>query len=80
MYYVYGLKSKIAKHFYIGQTVNVESRFILHNNGKVKSTKNFTPWKLVFSEEYKTRLEAVRREKYLKSHAGRNWLKKYYKD
>jgi len=46
-----------------------------HNAGKVKSTKSYLPWKLIYNEEFETRIEARKREKYLKSAAGRRWRK-----
>ena len=53
--------------YYIGQTNNLVSRIRRHNKGYVKSTKAYLPWEIVYSEEFTTRTEAVRRETYLKS-------------
>jgi predicted GIY-YIG superfamily endonuclease len=36
---------------------------------------NNGPWQLVYSEEFETRKVALAREKYLKSHAGRDWIR-----
>ena len=48
MYFAYVLKSQKTKSLYKGQTDNLEKRLKEHNNGKVKSTKAFTPWKIVY--------------------------------
>ncbi len=56
-------------------STGVKQRVNSHNSGKVKSTKAFITWELVFVEEFKTRMEARIREKYLKSAAGRRWRK-----
>ncbi len=56
-------------------TINVERRIIEHNNCKVQSTKAYVPWEVVYVEEYPTRQEARKREKYLKTAAGRRWRK-----
>ena len=48
MYYVYVLQSEKDRKIYVGFTKNLEERLKLHNNGKVKSTKNRLPLKLVY--------------------------------
>jgi len=45
-------------------------RLKAHNRGSVKSTKNRRPLKLVWSEKYFTRAEAMKREKKIKSYKG----------
>lgn len=76
MYYAYVLKSLSANHFYIGYTNNLERRLKYHNNGKVNWTRRYRPWKIIYSEQFENKNEAIRKEKYFKTHAGRNWLKK----
>ena len=75
MYYIYVLKSQNTKSLYKGQTDNLKKRLREHNNGKVKSTKAFIPWEIIYYEEFLSREEAVNREKYLKSGIGRQFLK-----
>jgi len=65
--FVYIIKSMKFDKFYIGQTDNVESRLIVHNGPRAKWTKRYQPWKLVNTEKYSSRSEAMKREKYLKS-------------
>ena len=60
---------------YKGQTNNLGNRIIEHNTGKTKSTKGYLPWELVYFESFKTREEAVLREKYFKTGSGREFLK-----
>ena len=79
MFYVYVLKSQQTKSLYKGQTENVINRLKEHNNGKVKSTKAYLPWEMVYIEEFESRDEAVKREKYLKSGIGRQFLKEKLK-
>jgi putative endonuclease len=74
MYYTYILRSHDDKHRYVGHCEYLNTRLKQHNSGKVKSTKPFSPWKFVHTQEFKTRLEAIKREKYLKSGAGREWM------
>ncbi len=56
-------------------TVNVERRVKEHNSGKTKSTKGYRPWILFFYEEFEDRIQARKREKYLKSGIGKEFIK-----
>jgi len=74
MYYVYILQSAIKKNIYVGYTNDLKARFKLHNSGKVKSTKAYCPWTLIYYEAYRGKLDATKREKQLKMHAAKNEL------
>ena len=73
MYMVYILYSNDFDKYYVGMCTDIERRLQQHNAGASKSTKAFRPWKLIYSEVYESRQEARKREKYLKSGAGREW-------
>ena len=75
MYTVYALKSKIKKYIYVGMTQNFDQRIGRHNNGYEKTTKPYKPFKLIHREVYPSRIEARKREKYLKSGVGKEFLK-----
>ena len=75
LYYVYVLHSKKFDRIYIGQTSNLKKRFEQHNSGLSKSTKAYLPWDLIYSEKFNSRFEAMRREKELKSHRGRDYIR-----
>jgi len=60
---------------YIGVTGHLERRIYEHNSGLVKSTRNRRPLHLVHQEEYKTKTEALKRERFYKSGQGREYLK-----
>ncbi|MBU4210622.1 GIY-YIG nuclease family protein [Patescibacteria group bacterium] len=66
MYYVYLIQSLKDGKYYIGQTNDFQKRLKEHNEGKVKSTKHRTPFKLIGYEEYEKRNEARWREHSLK--------------
>ena len=57
-------------------TDNIERRLSEHNSGKVTSTKGYIPWELVHLETFDSRVEARKREKFLKSGDGRAFLKR----
>ena len=68
MFYVYILRN-FSNQLYIGQTNNLEKRLhehILELTKSSKFVKDNHNFKLVYSEEFLTRLEAMRREKQLK--------------
>jgi len=52
-----------------------------HNRGKksTPSTRNRGPFLLIYKEKVKDRKEARKREKYLKSGVGREFIKNYLK-
>lgn len=77
--FVYVLISEKDGRFYVGMTENVATRLSQHNAGRTKSTKGYRPWKLFFFECYDTRALARKREKYLKSGYGKQWIKERYK-
>ena len=61
---------------YVGQTDDLSERLKLHNEGRVRSTKGFGPWQVLYCEEHETRGEAMRREKWFKSRSGRRRIKR----
>ncbi|MFH0806223.1 MAG: GIY-YIG nuclease family protein [Candidatus Brennerbacteria bacterium] len=75
-YLVYVLKSTRASKSYVGITSDLTRRLSEHNSGKHPYTKRYLPWKVVYTETEVDRETARKREKYLKSAAGRRFLKK----
>jgi len=75
MYWVYILKNN-CNRIYIGQTAYLFSRVKRHKNGQSYWTSRFKEWRLIYYEKFKTRAEAMKREKELKSGKGRDELKK----
>ena len=75
MFYVYIIYSKNDDRFYVGMTANIQQRIKDHNSGRNKSTKPYRPWIVVHTEVFQNRTDARKREKYLKTSAGRKWRK-----
>lgn len=69
MFYVYVIQSKIDKSIYIGFAIDLKKRLRKHNQGLVQSTKNKIPWEVIYYEAYKSKKDAMQREKQLKRHA-----------
>lgn len=77
MFYTYVLQSLSHGTLYIGSSDDPEGRLKNeHNKGKVRYTKGRMPWVLVHKEIFSTRAEAMKREKFLKSGKGREYVKK----
>ncbi|PIS07589.1 endonuclease [Candidatus Berkelbacteria bacterium CG10_big_fil_rev_8_21_14_0_10_43_13] len=76
MYFVYVLKSTKRNYHYIGISNNLSRRINQHNKGYNKTTKPYTPFKLIYSEKYPDRVSARTREKQLKSGCGREFIRK----
>ena len=75
MYFVYAIKSLRKDWIYVGITNDLQRRLKQHNSGWNKSTKPYRPFELIYSEEQPDRKAARKQEKYLKSSAGKRWLK-----
>lgn len=60
--------------FYTGSTNNIERRLYEHNIGQTKYTSLTRPFELVYKETYNTSLEAKKRERFLKTGKGREFL------
>ena len=68
---VYIIYSSLKNKFYIGFTSNLEERIIRHNQKSKGFTGNTNDWKIVYTERYATKLEAISREKQIKSWKSR---------
>ena len=73
---VYVLRSRKNGRLYTGSTDDIERRLEEHGRGKTKYTRYAGPFELVYSEDFKTGLEARRRERFLKTGQGREELKR----
>ncbi len=76
MYFAYVLKSIEHDFYYKGHCHDLEKRLQQHNSGMTESIRPYIPLQLVYFEEFTTEKEAIEREKYFKTSAGRKYLKK----
>jgi putative endonuclease len=67
MFFVYIIQSVKTKKYYVGCTNNGKRRLGEHNKGLSKYTKSFTPWVLMYTEQFGTLSKARMREKGIKS-------------
>ena len=75
MFYAYVIRSINFPFVYKGHCENLVERLKQHNSGMTASIKMYIPFELAYKEEFVTREEAVKREKYFKTAAGRRFLK-----
>jgi predicted GIY-YIG superfamily endonuclease len=76
MHFAYILKSLKDGTYYKGSCSKpVEERLAEHNRGKERYTKAKRPWVVHYTESFKTRSEARKREAFFKSPKGWGWLK-----
>ena len=79
MFYTYILQSSKDRKFYTGFTKNLKLRFDEHQKGRVESTKDRRPLKLIYYESCLNQQDATHREKYLKSYHGKTFIRKRVK-
>ena len=83
-FWVYILENT-AGSFYIGSTDNLGERIEHHNPipedyDPSKYTHKNGPWKLVYYESHRSRSEAMKREKFIKSRKSAAWIRTYLLD
>ena len=78
--YVISTKRKLKLITYVGYTNNLKKRLNLHNNGKGAKFTRGRQWKIIYSEKYDTKSEAISREYYIKKNRKfRNFIKERYR-
>ncbi|MCF7906171.1 GIY-YIG nuclease family protein [Candidatus Gracilibacteria bacterium] len=75
MYYVYVLQSEKDGKNYTGFTHNLKQRFEEHQRGRVESTKERRPLKIIYYESSLNQADALHREKHLKTAHGKKYIK-----
>jgi putative endonuclease len=75
-FYVYTIHSKKSDTVYTGYTTNLIRRVKEHNLGVNRATKPYKPWRLIYYEACTNRIDAKRRETYLKTSEGGRLLKR----
>ena len=75
MHHVYVLEAS-DRSWYIGYTQPLRQRLAQHQRGEVRTTRLKSGLKLIYVESYRHKMDALGRERFLKSGAGRALLKK----
>ena len=72
---VYAILSELNAVIYVGIAADADIRLKQHNAGKSTFTKRYRPWKMIYRELQPDWPTARKREKYLKSGIGKEFLK-----
>ena len=75
MFYVYAIKSLSFNYIYVGMTTDLKRRLHEHNTCQNRSTKAYSPFILIYTEQLENREQARKRELYLKSGVGKEYLR-----
>jgi len=75
LYTDYILYTEHFKKHYTGYTSNLNARFLSHNELGNGWTSKYRPWKLVYIKEFDSKAGAMTYEKWLKTGAGRDFIK-----
>ena len=74
-YVTYILFSKNFNKHYTGFTSNLEQRMLSHNDLGKDWTAKYRPWKIIYTKDFESRIQAMKHEKWLKSGVGRAFIK-----
>lgn len=79
MHFVYILQSQKDGDWYTGYTSDIKNRLDSHNAGNTKSTRSRRPFDLIYYEAYVDKMDALGRERFLKSGSGHRFIRKQLK-
>jgi putative endonuclease len=74
-YCVYVLISEVDGDLYTGSTTDLPRRLDEHNSGRSLATAPRRPFRLLFCEYHTSKSDALKRESYLKTSAGKRTLR-----
>ena len=78
-HYVYRLVSlSHPERHYVGLTDDLKARLAKHNRKEVPYTSKYTPWAIDSAHAFKDREKAAKFELYLKTHSGREFVKRHF--
>ncbi len=81
MYYVvYILEDQVDKTWYIGYTSDLKRRLKEHHDKRSPYTSKKGNMKLIYAEMYLHKMDAIGRERFLKSGSGHKFVKKQLKN
>jgi len=73
-YYVYILESELDGTYYVGSTRDLDVRVARHNQGGSRYTKSKRPWKVIYSEKFENKSDALIRERQIKRRKSREYV------
>ena len=77
MFWIYILESQTTGKYYTGYTSNLINRLSKHNRGLSPTTRRLKgPWKIIHTESFETKTEAIKRERQIKKWKDRKLIEK----
>jgi putative endonuclease len=76
MNYSYVIYSPDNHLFYYGCFDNLDKVVEMHNSGQIDITRGKGPWVLVFSENFDSKVRALRQSRFYRTTKGQRYLKK----
>ena len=73
-FFIYILYSHSIDQYYIGYTEDLNDRLFRHNNSGSKATKKTNDWKLIYTESFTSKTEAIKREIEIKKKKSRKYI------
>ena len=73
-FFIYILYSQTIDQYYVGYCEDLENRIFRHNNSGSKATKKTNDWKLIYTESFNSKPEAVKRELEIKKKKSRKYI------
>jgi putative endonuclease len=80
MYFTYIIYSDRIDKYYTGYTHNLALRIERHNNGWGNFSSKGIPWKLVYSEKFSRKTDAIKRENQIKKMKSRKYIEDLIKN
>ena len=77
--FTYIIHSDFTDSYYVGITNNVKIRLKEHNSEKTKYTSKANDWKIIYSAEFGSRIEAYNHEQLIKSTGPRRFVERNIK-
>ena len=71
--------SEKIDRYYTGITDDIDWRLERHNQGWGRYTKRGIPWKVVYTEKFENKSDALKREREIKSRKSRNYIESLIK-
>ena len=76
MHYVYLIESSGGNR-YVGFTTDLRQRLLDHNEGRLRNTARYRPWRLITYLGFSSKKQALAFEHYVKSGSGHAFARKH---
>ena len=75
IFIVYILQSEVDESYYVGYTSDINKRLIDHNSKSAYYTSRKIPWRIVYTEFFESKTDAIKREIFIKKQKSKVFIK-----